>query len=110
MSSNPLSNLKIDYWYKAVLVVSIPLLILSLTVELKGAENTTVLLFSLGALFIGMGEWINHPVQQQILPPSQSYPGWLKGTGHPRNNKFIGVFFVLVGIGIIGCGLWKVFA
>ncbi|WP_018984965.1 hypothetical protein [Salinimonas chungwhensis] len=106
--SNPLSNLKIDYWYKAVLVISAPILILALTVDLKGVENKTVLLFSLSAIFIGIGEWINHPVQQQIVPPSATYPGWLKGEGHPRNNNFLGVLFVLMGLVLVGYTIFSI--
>lgn len=47
--TNPLSNLKIDYWYKAVVVLSALLLVLSLTVALKGIDNSLAQLLILGA-------------------------------------------------------------
>ena len=105
--SNPLQNLKIDYWYKAVLVVGAVALVLSLTVELKGASNSTVLLFSLSAVFIGIGEWINHPLQTVIYPPSAQFPGGLKGEGYKRSNSILGVCFIIAGVVIAGYQLWK---
>ena len=41
-TSNPLNNLKIDYWYKALVVVSATILIVSLTVKLEGIENQII--------------------------------------------------------------------
>ena len=104
---NPLKNLKIDYWYKALLVAGVVALFLSLTVELKGIENTTVQLISLGIFFIGLGEWINHPLQTRILPPGPQYPGWSKAQGYLRSNSFLGNAFDIVGIILIGFGLSK---
>ncbi len=42
MSNNPLSNLKIDYRYKALLVMAASVLIVSLSVEIKGVRNSVV--------------------------------------------------------------------
>lgn len=59
---NPLSKLKIDYWYHAIMVVSIVILIVAFTVKLEGVNNSLVQLVSLGSFFIGLGKWINHPL------------------------------------------------
>jgi len=102
MSSNPLSNLKIDYWYKALLVLASCVLIVSLSVEMKGVKNCVVQLFSLGAVFIGIGEWMNHPLQTRIVP------GY-KITGHPRINTFGGSALDLLGLVLLIIGIVKIF-
>jgi hypothetical protein len=99
---NPLSKLKIDYWYKAMLVISTCVLIVSLTVELKGVENSVVQLISLGCAFWGLGEWINHPYQEKIGIG-------FKISGHPRNGSVAGYAFDLVGWILILIGIFKVF-
>jgi hypothetical protein len=104
--SNPLENLKIDYWYKAVLVVGAVTLVLALAVELKGVENSVAQLFSISAIFIGCGEWINHPLKTVIYPPSFEYPRGLKGEGYVRNNSPLGIIFVIVGILLASYQLW----
>jgi len=57
MSNNPLSKISINDWYKILPVLGAAVLILALTVELVGVKNTAVQLISLGAIFIGIGEW-----------------------------------------------------
>ena len=104
--SNPLQNLKVDYWYKAVIVIGAAALILSLTVELKGIDNSVALLFSLSAICIGIGEWINHPLKTVIYPPSAQFPGGLKGEGYVRNNSLLGVGFIVIGVTLAGYQIW----
>ena len=99
MSSNPLSNLKIDYWYKALIVIGACVLLIALSVEVKVADNTVVGLFALGAIFIGLGEWINHPLQVRIMP------GW-QFEGYPRRNTVAGNSFDLLGFLFVGFGIY----
>jgi hypothetical protein len=61
--TSPLSNLQIDAWYKGVIVVAAAVLIGSLAFQ---TPHITIL--ALGFLFIGFGEWINHPRRQGIIP------------------------------------------
>ncbi len=98
---NPLLKLKIDYWYKAILVTASCVLVLSLTVELKDIRNSVVQILSLGFLFWGLGEWINHPYQEKIGIG-------FKISGHPRNGSAAGYFFDILGFGFIIIGIWKV--
>lgn len=105
--SNPLQNLKIDYWYKAVMVISAVTLVLSLTLELKGVENATVQVFSIAALLIGMGEWINHPLQTKIHPPVPGIHNGLQETGYPRTNSFMGLLFILLGLVLSSYKVWQ---
>jgi len=66
MSENPLSALKIDAWYKIIPVLGSVLLVLALTVELQDVSNTMVQISSLGLIAVGIGEWINHPLQTKL--------------------------------------------
>ena len=102
---NPLSKLKIDYWYHAVMAVSIVILILALTVKLEGANNTTVQLCSLGSFLIGLGEWKNHPLQTKIHAPNEYMPTGGIVSGYPRSNNFLGILFVVLGIIIVIFGV-----
>ena len=94
MSQNPFSALKIDDWYKLLPVIGGVTLVLALTVEMRGVPNVLVQLVSIGVIFIGIGEWINHPMQTKIVPG-------FKITSHIRLNTFSGNFWDLLGIGMI---------
>lgn len=98
--SNPLHGLKIDYWYKAVLVICSALLVVCLTIPLQGVSNATASIICIGGLLIGLGEWINHPYQEKI-------GHGFKISGHPRNSSILGVLFVLTGIGVGGYGIYR---
>lgn len=69
-----LENLKLDHWSKIITVFAAAVFVLSLTVEIKSVPNIEVTLFSLGVVLIGIGEIINHPWQEVIVPPSAIYP------------------------------------
>lgn len=94
MSQNPLSALKIDYWYKILPVVATVTLIIGLTVEVKGVSNLLVQLVSIGVIFIGIGEWINHPLQTRVGPG-------FKITSYNRLNTLTGNTWNLVGAVIV---------
>ncbi|MEW8508980.1 MAG: hypothetical protein AB2598_20010 [Candidatus Thiodiazotropha sp.] len=108
MSTNPLEKLVIDYWYKAIAVAGLFVLILSLTVELVSINNNVVQLISLGTFFVGLGEWVNHPLQTAIVPSTAYHPAG-KLTGHPRNASLTGTLLDLLGSVLIGVGLYKLF-
>lgn len=57
-------------------------------------------LVSLGTFWVGLGEWVNHPLQTRLVP------GY-KITGYPRNASLLGVFFDLLGLVLIAVGLYK---
>lgn len=95
--TNPLSNLKLDYWYHVLTVLGAVFLFTSLTVKLEGIENTTVQILSLSSLFIGIGEWVNHAVLTEIVRSKRT--GEIEGdlVSHPRNNTKVGITFVVLG-------------
>lgn len=96
---NPLKSLVIDYWYKAVTVASVVFLLTALTVDLKGVDNKTVILISLGTFFIGLGEWINHPLQTRIAPG-------MKITSYNRKASLRGNLFDILGFSLVSIGTY----
>jgi hypothetical protein len=95
MNENPLSALKIDYWYKLLPVIGLATLVVGLTVEVKEVSNILVQLVSIGVILIGIGEWINHPLQTRLGP------GGFKITSYNRLNTLAGNLWVLAGIFLI---------
>ena len=104
-----LPNFPIKYWYHLFIVLGIAGAAAALTVDLKGIENRHALLVSLGVLLIGIGEWINHPLQSAILPANAYRPGGVI-TSYPRNSSALGVAFDIAGLALFAVGLWKIVA
>lgn len=100
-----LSKLKLEHWWHVVTAISAALLGLSLTVPMVGVENATVQLASLGGLLLGIGEWMNHPVQEELVPPEPGRP-WGKLTGHPYSPCVAGV---LLDIAALACFAYAVY-
>lgn len=94
MNENPLSTLKIDYWYKILPVVATITLIIGLTIDVKDVPNILVQLISIGVILIGIGEWINHPLQTKV-------GRGFKITSHNRINKTAGNTWNIIGGAII---------
>lgn len=106
---NPLSKLALDYWYKVVLVVCIAIFLLTGAGLLHTFPTVPTAIISLGGFFVGLGEWINHPLQTALVPPSAYHPpGVLKG--HPRKPTLLGVAFLVFGLVLVGVGVYKLFA
>ncbi len=101
---NPLAKLNIDYWYHAVTVLSGVILFFSLFIEIQETSNSLVQLVSLGCFLIGLGEWINHPLQTKLHTPNEFMPTGGITSGHPRNNRFLGICFVMIGILLLFIG------
>lgn len=105
---NPVSGLKLDYWYKVLVVVGAAGAIAAMTVELKGIANAHALIFSVGCFCVGMGEWINHPLQTVIVAPSAQLPTYGQITGHPRKNTWLGNAFDIVGFVALTAAIYKI--
>ncbi len=86
--------MKIDYWYKMLPVIGVITLILGLTVDTKGISNTFVQLVSIGVICIGIGEWINHPLQTKV-------GHGFKIESYARLNKISGNGWDLLGVAFI---------
>ncbi len=111
MKTNPLANLKIDYWYKALVVISSVVFLLSLTVKLEDIENNIVQLISLGLFFIGLGEWINHPLQTALMCPNiYDAPGGAITTSYKRSPRLTGNLFDILGFILCSIAIVKIFS
>ncbi|MDX8386123.1 MAG: hypothetical protein R8M11_06360 [Gallionella sp.] len=105
---NPLSKLALDYWYKVMMVVGFVIFVLAGMGVLKSFPTAPTALISLGIFWIGVGEWINHPLQTTLMPASARLPGGIV-TAHPRSSAIIGVLFDILGFGLIIFGVYKFF-
>jgi hypothetical protein len=105
---NPLSKLALDYWYQVLMVVSIMVFLLSGAGLLKAFPTAPTALISLGGFWIGLGEWVNHPLQTGLLPRSAYYPSGIV-SGHPRRPSALGSFFLLFGFILVAWGIYKLF-
>jgi hypothetical protein len=103
---NPLSKLALDYWYQVLLVVSIVIFLLSGAGLLKAFPTAPTALISLGSFWIGLGEWVNHPLQTRFLPPNANFPSGVT-TSHLRLSNTLGNFFLFLGFILIALGLFK---
>ncbi len=99
---------KIQYWYHVFIMLGAIGIIVAVVFDLKGIANMHALLFFLGVFLIGIGEWINHPLQTGILRPNVYAPGGGIITGHPRKNIFSGVMFDLVGALFFAAAIYKI--
>lgn len=106
---NPLSKLALDYWYQVLMVVGIVIFLLAGAGLLKAFPTMPTALIALGIFWLGIGEWINHPLQNILTAANASFPGGAL-TGHPRNPKPLGLAFDLLGIVLIIFGAYKFFA
>lgn len=104
--SNPLSGLKLDYWYQAIMAVCGAGFLISLTVETKGITNAAALILLAGGFFVGLGEWINHPIQTHIREPTIHSHGFTT-TSHPRNPQPFGHVFDALGFVLLFLGSYK---
>ncbi|TOE56360.1 hypothetical protein CGJ40_23265 [Vibrio parahaemolyticus] len=95
-----LSTLKLDQYYKVILVVSAFALFLSLKCPLM-VSNDVVSTISVGFLLIGIGEWINHPAETTITPQYRI-------TVRNRTNTKIGTVLDLIGLAVIGVGVFYI--
>ncbi|NYP83565.1 hypothetical protein, partial [Escherichia coli] len=73
---NPLKNMKIDYWYKALTVVGAALFVFNGTSFFDRYPVVPLGFLSSGIFFIGLGEWINHPLKVRFIGLNRpGFPG-----------------------------------
>ncbi|WP_230049334.1 hypothetical protein [Erwinia aphidicola] len=58
---NPVNKLKLDAWYMVVISVCTAIFLASGAGMLPNLPTSPTLLISLGGVFLGLGEWKNHP-------------------------------------------------
>ena len=95
---NSLAKLKLDYWYKVVILIAFSVFIANGGGYLKEYPTNPTALISLGSIFIGLGEWKNHPLQTVLYSHGV-------GSSYPRKFSFIGSLLVFAGSILCWLGL-----
>ncbi len=108
MGNEPKTWLKVEHWYHLFVALGATGALVALTLDVKGITNIQALLLSLGLMFVGVGEWINHPLQTRLMPPTALTPGGGIITGHPRSNSILGVLFDVLGMGLLALAIYKI--
>ncbi|WP_429278702.1 hypothetical protein [Pantoea dispersa] len=101
--NNPIPNLKLDVWYKVMISVCTIIFLATAAGLLPNLPTKETLLASLGALFLGLGKWKNHPrhtIVQEVW--NRQY----LGTGFKRKFSVTGTLLCLLGLYLLYKGLW----
>ena len=101
---NILGNLKLDIWYKVLIVVGSICLAISFFVELppNGLNNGQLQSISVGVILIGLGFWKCRGEEQAIQPPNAYYGGQaLLLTRTYHEFDIFGFLMILGGIFLI---------
>jgi hypothetical protein len=74
------------HWWHALTGVSAAALVACITRDWPNGATIAA-----GFCAIGIGEWMNHPLQTSVIPLQAVI------TGHPRKNYPLGIAFVIAG-------------
>ena len=88
--TNPLSGLKLEHWWHAFTVLGGCGMVASLAIRSDCIAQRDAFLFFLAMFLFGVGQWINHPIQQRFIPGGII-------TGYRRHATFTGVSLEFVG-------------
>jgi hypothetical protein len=89
-------------WYVALVLAGVPIASTSVAVG-----NNAAFLIGLGFIFLGVGEFINHPFRERYQLDGIGRPIW-KVSGRARAPKFVGLLVDVVGVVLMGLGLYRV--
>jgi hypothetical protein len=96
--SDILSNLQITTWYKALVAISAP----ALLVVLAAQRDALTMIFG-GAVLIGLGEWMNHPKKEtQYRHTTTGQVAVI--TDVPRKWTLVGTVLQLIGLALVASG------
>lgn len=98
---------QLDYWYKVFVIGGAAGTATALVFDLKAIDNTHALLLFLGMFFIGIGEWINHPIQTRLIPRTAFHPAGVTES-HPRHPNALGTLFDLLGGALLAKALYEI--
>lgn len=97
---NPLSKLALDAWYKVLIMVG------SFTILLNGAgllpayPTRETFIIAFGSVVLGIGEWINHPLNETAYPRTANMPA-IKLVDYSWRPSPVGIIFDIIGAGMI---------
>lgn len=96
--NNPLSNLKLDAWFKVVIVICTLVFLLTAGGQLPNLPTNSALLISIGGVLFCCGEWKNHirysTLEERFL-----------GEGYKRIFNLLGIILCLIGFYLICKGI-----
>jgi len=96
-----MGGIKLEHWWIGMVVAGIA--VLGSGAIAPDPRVTSAI--GLGLLFLGIGEWMNHPSQTHIEP---GFGGMWQFTGHPRQPTLVGNAFSFVGIVLLAGGAIRV--
>jgi hypothetical protein len=88
-----------DKWYRALTFIAALAMVGVAAIGNDQQLRKALLLTCVGALCVGLGEWINHPYREAVTR------GW-KISGYVRSPKLAGTLLVLLGLALIGRGIY----
>jgi hypothetical protein len=100
--SDPLSRLRIEHWWHAFTALGAAGTVAALAFDPNVISQKDALLFSFGLFLFGIGQWINHPRSQSVIP------GFIV-TSHHRQPSFVGAAFEIFGFVAICSSLYRMF-
>jgi hypothetical protein len=65
--SDPLSGLKIEHWWHAFTIVGGAGFVASIAITSQYIHQRDLILLSMSLFLFGIGQWINHPIQQGFI-------------------------------------------
>ncbi|EAA3032893.1 hypothetical protein DJ138_14470 [Salmonella enterica] len=105
---NPIAKLALNYWYKVLIAGGFFVFLVNGTGILTAYPTAGTGLISLGCALWGVGEWINHPYQEVLIPGVFGRPSG-KLSGYPRKVSLAGIAFDVIGGALIVFGIVKLF-
>ncbi|HIC2866463.1 TPA: hypothetical protein ACW0UL_003661 [Citrobacter freundii] len=102
---NPIAKLALNYWYKVLIAGGFFVFLVNGTGLLSAYPTAATGFISLGCALWGIGEWINHPYKEILIPGVFGPSG--KISGYPRSAKPAGIAFDVVGGILIALGIIK---
>lgn len=94
-------ELKLDAWYKVLMVVGAVLFVVALTVDVKVMTNSQLALLSGGFFFIGLGIWKGIMTEVGVLPPNVYRGGAWKVEHEFWRPELGGCLLDIVGIVLV---------
>lgn len=101
------ARFELDHWYKVLVLAGAAGVAGALAFDLGDVDSRHVLLLALGVFFVGLGEWVNHPIQTIVFQKTRYDPIHVV-TGYPRHPKRLGTLFDLLGALLVGLAIYKI--
>ncbi len=109
MANQLFENFATRYFYKFLILCGLVWFILSFFLGPQEAVFSGYRLMATGVIFLGIGEWLNHPLQVSLELPSKASPEARRQKHRKRNPSTLGNLFEIIALLLICVGISKVF-